>query len=681
VKIAFLINNAYGIGGTIRSTANLSRAFAERRHDVEVVSVHRSKDAPAIPFDPRVRLTALIDTRPGSRALTTGPAAQRPCTMFPGPAAPRVSGRTPYSALHDERIGHWLRTTDADVVIATRPDLNGYLARDGQSRCVRVGQEHLSLAGHSEAVRTAQNGVIGQLDAFVTVSEADAAAYRAALPGARTRIRCIPNGVPAPAVEGSAREADVIVAAGRLIPVKRYDRLVDAFALVADAHPTWTLRLYGRGPKQAQLRERIDRLGLYERVHLMGSVAPIETEWAKGSIAAVSSDKESFGMTIVEAMHCGVPVIATDCPHGPGEIITHGSDGVLVPLDAGVPGYAEALDRLMSDRELRARLAARAVRRAADFAPARVAERYEDLFDALGAGRAPARAARLPWWRRLRAALLPVRPGPPRSAREPRPLASARSGEDGEIVFRFPTASLAAGELDLLARLRRDPKGREVRVPLPSPAARGEEVRVTLDPLTNPLAEGRWDCYVVPRGTSRGRKRLVCGVAERARRVGRAPLKAADGDTVSALPYATTDGFLAVRAWRRPAHAEVTRIEVGAEGTTVRAALSVPPVGAVVVGVSREGASGDFSVPAIPDGEGLAFTLPHTRHAPAPHARWDLYLRLPAHEVPITLGRVGGDLVDRDKTDLIPAARVDDTTRARVFFTGAHNLAFELRTE
>ncbi|MFD4755613.1 glycosyltransferase [Streptomyces sp. NPDC058426] len=676
MKIAFLINNAYGIGGTIRSTANLSRAFADR-HEVEVVSVHRSKDTPAIPFDSRVKLTTLIDTRSGSRALTTGPLTQRPCTMFPGPAAPRVSGRTPYSALHDDRIGRWLRTTDADVVIATRPDLNGYLARDGQSRCVRVGQEHLSLAGHSDAVRTAQNGVIGRLDAFVTVSEADAAAYRAALPDVPTRVRCIPNGVPAPVVEGSARDADVIVAAGRLIPVKRYDRLVDAFARVADAHPTWTLRLYGRGPKQARLREQIDRLGLYERVQLMGSFAPIETEWAKGSIAAVSSDKESFGMTIVEAMHCGVPVIATDCPHGPGEIITHDHDGVLVPLDSGAEGYAYALDRLMSDRELRARLAAGALRRAADFAPERVAERYEDLFHALGAGRVPAQAAPAPWWRRLRAALLPVRARPPRRATDSRPLASARSGADGEIVFRFPAASLPWGELDLLARLRRDPKGREVRVPLP--AGRASEVRVTLDPLTHPLAEGRWDCYVVPRGATRGRKRLVCEVAERARRVGRAPLTAPDGETVSALPYATVDGFLAVRAWRRPAHAEVTRIAVGAEGTTVRAALSVPATGAVVVAVSRQGESGDFSLPVTPDGAGLVFTLPHARPVAAPHSRWDLYLRVPAHEVPVALGRIGGDIIDRNKTDLVPATRRDGT-EARVFFTGAHNLAFEVRT-
>lgn len=131
---------------------------------------------------------------------------------------------------------------------------------------------------------------------------------------------------------------------------------MNAFAKVAAEHPGWTLRIYGRGPQKENLREQIDRLGLHDRAFLMGAVSPIETEWAKGAVAAVSSDMESFGMTIVEAMHCGVPVVATDCPHGPGEIIADGEDGILVPLDGDVDAYADALNRIVTDEALRERL-------------------------------------------------------------------------------------------------------------------------------------------------------------------------------------------------------------------------------------------------------------------------------------------------------------------------------------
>ncbi|MEB3965257.1 glycosyltransferase family 4 protein, partial [Streptomyces kunmingensis] len=388
MKIVFLLNNAYGIGGTIRATANMSGALATR-HNVEVVSVHRTADRTGLPFDPRVRMSTLVDLREDSPAYAgDDPLTGQPCTMYHEKGT--KEGRLRYTALHDQRLAAFLAETDADVVIATRPILNGYLSRYGTDRYLRVGQEHLSLAGHADDVRRNQNVAIGQLDAFVTVSEADAAQYRAALPQVRTTITSVPNGVPAVDVQPSPRDSKVIVAAGRLIPVKRYDRLVDAFAKVAGDHPDWTLRLYGRGPQKETLRAQIDELGLYEQVLLMGSVSPIETEWAKGAIAAVSSDMESFGMTIVEAMHCGVPVIATDCPHGPAEIITHGENGLLVPKqdgDSGVQAYADALGLLMSDAELRDRLGESARVRAQDFEPAAVARRYEELFRTLSVRR------------------------------------------------------------------------------------------------------------------------------------------------------------------------------------------------------------------------------------------------------------------------------------------------------
>jgi glycosyltransferase involved in cell wall biosynthesis len=115
----------------------------------------------------------------------------------------------------------------------------------------------------------------------------------------------------------------------------------------------------------------------------MGSATPIEAEWAKGSIAAVTSAHESFGMTIVEAMRCGLPVVSTDCPHGPGEIIRHGVDGCLVPRDS-TRGVADALLALMRDDGRRAEMGRAARASAAKrFTPEGVADRYERLFSTL----------------------------------------------------------------------------------------------------------------------------------------------------------------------------------------------------------------------------------------------------------------------------------------------------------
>ncbi|GAB2950453.1 glycosyltransferase family 4 protein [Streptomyces pseudoechinosporeus] len=694
MKIAFLINNAYGIGGTIRSTANLSAAFADR-HDVEVVSVHRVRDEPALPFDPRVRLTSLIDMREDSPGYEgTHELTRQPCTMFSDTGAAKYSSKLPYSALQDARIGGYLKDTDADVVIATRPDLNGYLARDGQPRYLRIGQEHLSLDAHGERLREHQNRAVAGLDAFVTVSEADAAQYRAALPGVTATIVCVPNGVRAPAVVPSSLDSDVIVAAGRLIAVKRYDRLVSAFAKVAAEYPGWTLRIYGRGPEKVRLREQIDRLGLYDRAFLMGPVSPIETEWAKGAIAAISSDMESFGMTIVEAMHCGVPVVATDCPHGPGEIITDGQDGLLVPLSGDVDALADGLKRLVADPALRRKLAAGAQEKAATYAPSVIARRYEALIDELSRKRRRT-------WTGGSAALIrrlsrTVRPRPAASTALPEstppPAAHARATAEGGLTVLLNPAELPAGPLDFVLRLRRDPDRREVRLPvLPDPDSPDTGARVTLHRGEHTLAEGRWDCYVAPRGTGSGtRTRLTARLVEQAALL-RRPLTVREPDGVSAwIPYTTADGYLALRTWLRPGHAEVERIQAGERSVSVTVSLHgatglAAGAGVTVQAVSRTERAYDFSVPAHSVGaDSLRFTLPYEEVMARRTTEQDLWdLRLSTADGTVPVGRISGDIVDRKKTDVVPAVVLDHPqrgrTRIRPFFSATNDLALSAR--
>ncbi|MFI1967266.1 glycosyltransferase family 4 protein [Streptomyces pathocidini] len=389
MHISFLIHNAYGIGGTIRTTYNLARTLGEQ-HDVEIVSVFRHRERPV--FDPgaHVRLSHLVDLRKdGPEYEGDCPEHRRPARVFP-----EAEGRYgQYSELTDARIARHLRTVDADVLVGTRPGLNAHIARQARRGPVRVGQEHLTLDSHSPELRKELRGLYPRLDAVTTVTEADAAAYRGGLRLPGVRVEAVPNSVPAPAVEPADGTGKWVVAAGRLARVKRYDVLIRAFATVAEKRPDWRLRIYGGGAEKDKLRRLIDQLGLYNHVFLMGPANPIEPEWAKGSIAAVTSSLESFGMTIVEAMRCGLPVVSTDCPHGPGEIIENGVDGRLVP-PRKPDAVAAALLELIEDDALRLRMGRTALERAARFDPTHVAGRYESLFADLVAqgGRGSARA-------------------------------------------------------------------------------------------------------------------------------------------------------------------------------------------------------------------------------------------------------------------------------------------------
>ena len=341
MKIAFLINNAFGIGGTIRSTTNLSAAFADR-HDVEVVSVHRSRDEPALPFDPRVRLTSLIDLREGTPGFEGDhPLTKLPGTMFPYSGA---TGNLPYTALQDERIGGFLARTEADVVVATRPGLNVHLARDGRRRYLRDRPGAPDARQPPRAA--AHQPERGHRPASTPTPRSPRPTPRTTappLPG--VRIECVPNSVPAPA----STPADGTASGRRSRPADPRQAVRpagSAFAKVVAERPDWRLRIYGARTAEGRTpRAHRPTRPAQPRLPDGRRRTPSRPSGPRASIAAVTSEPGVLRHDHRRGHALRRPVVATDCPHGPGEIIADGQDGVLVPLVGDVDAFADALQR------------------------------------------------------------------------------------------------------------------------------------------------------------------------------------------------------------------------------------------------------------------------------------------------------------------------------------------------
>jgi glycosyltransferase involved in cell wall biosynthesis len=175
----------------------------------------------------------------------------------------------------------------------------------------------------------------------------------------------------------------VVVAAGRLARSKGFDRLLEAWAVVVQDHPDWHLKIFGEGNERDALSQQLLALGLQSQASLMGYSTRIREEMAEASIFALASRAEGYPMVILEAMSCGLPVVAFDCHTGPREMIDHGTDGLLVP-DDDVKGLAAALSSLIEKgTEGRRPMGQAAVDKAAQHSQRNIGARWEALLQPL----------------------------------------------------------------------------------------------------------------------------------------------------------------------------------------------------------------------------------------------------------------------------------------------------------
>lgn len=169
-----------------------------------------------------------------------------------------------------------------------------------------------------------------------------------------------------------SRLGPVVLSVGTLKPVKRHDLLLRAFAMLDI--PGSTLVILGEGEERRRLEALAGELGIAERVHMPGYQADPLPWYSRADLFVLASDYEGFGNVIVEALEQGTPVVSTDCPVGPREILAGGRYGALVPV-----GDAEALAGAMGSALARSHDREALMRRAADFSLEKASTAYLDL--------------------------------------------------------------------------------------------------------------------------------------------------------------------------------------------------------------------------------------------------------------------------------------------------------------
>ena len=173
-----------------------------------------------------------------------------------------------------------------------------------------------------------------------------------------------------------------VIAVGRYSHEKGYDLLLSAWKVVSDACKDWKLEIFGDGDCSS-LNVLMDQLKIDKaRCILHGRTSDVEKEYLDSSVFVCSSRFEGFGMVILEAMACGLPVISFDCPWGPGSIISDGVDGYLVN-NGDTKSLAGKMICLLHSEEDRYRVAKNALNKSSQYSIETIALQWKYLFDAL----------------------------------------------------------------------------------------------------------------------------------------------------------------------------------------------------------------------------------------------------------------------------------------------------------
>lgn len=374
MKIVYCHCSLYNPGGMERVLLNKVAWLSAAGHDVSVVTTDQQGRAPFYRFPDGVHLTDL-----GVNYSLDNDK----------PLRERIPSYLRKRRLHRRRLTDLLMAERPDITVSLYPSESSFIPdiADGSrkvlelhfNRFFRLQYGRGGLTGLIDRRRSRRDvSIARRFDSFVVLTDEDKNYW-----GRMPNITVIPNAaLPMPLQSDcSARR---VIAVGRLDFQKGFDRLIDAWELVkADpASEGWRLDIFGQGEWRDMLQARIAEKGLADSTAVNAPTGDIAAEYAGSSILAMTSNYEGFPMVMIEAMSAGLPAVTFGYKCGPRDIITDGTDGVIVP-NGDIRGFADALLRLMADGALRRRMGRAATAVTDRYSEESVMRQWTALFESL----------------------------------------------------------------------------------------------------------------------------------------------------------------------------------------------------------------------------------------------------------------------------------------------------------
>lgn len=375
MKIVYCIASVYNPGGMERVLLNKVRYLVARGgYEIAVVTTDQGGRPPFYVFPPEVKMVDLDVNYTHDNG---------------GNPLKKIVGYLRRRRLHKERLNAFLMQEKADITVSLYPSESSFIPslRDGSKKVLelhyckffRLQYGRSGLLGLADRFRTWQDQrIVRRFDRFVVLTREDAG-YWGALPN----LEVIPNAALAFPEVRRTPESRRVMAVGRLDYQKGFDRLLNAWALLPEAlRAQWRLDIFGQGEWREMLEKQIASLGIGASARLAGATRAVFEEYGKSAFLVMSSHYEGFPMVMIEAMGCGLPVVSFACLCGPRDIIEDGKNGLLVE-EGDVEGLAAAMQKLMKDDALRAKMSARALEVTQIYSEENVMKQWENLFKTL----------------------------------------------------------------------------------------------------------------------------------------------------------------------------------------------------------------------------------------------------------------------------------------------------------
>ncbi|BCI59802.1 glycosyl transferase [Solibaculum mannosilyticum] len=365
-------------GGVEKAIVNMANLFVEQGHPVEILCVYDMPDSPAFPLDPRVKITYLLKDTPNRQQWKESIRSKNPFSIV------RESVKAARILLGKKRcVRRAVQSISDGIVITTRHEDSLALSKYGRPGVFKIAQLHHDHRFDPTYVKGFADGY-QNIDVFALLTPQLADEVRDIMKDNRhTRIVCIPNFLERiPEQVDASQRKKIVLAVGRLDPVKGFDRLIEAFGHIRDRAPDWQLHIVGEGEEREVLENRIRSLSLEDHVVLTGrkNASEIEQMMKEASLYAMTSHSEGLPFVLIEAFSCGLPAVAYDVRVGPRGVIEDQVSGFLVPDDDEAQFVDQCL-KLMEDDPLRYQMSENAYNRAKDFSKEKVGTLWDRILE------------------------------------------------------------------------------------------------------------------------------------------------------------------------------------------------------------------------------------------------------------------------------------------------------------